>query len=59
MNPLHLDINSTIGWDAMYKGNRIMLRAVEKSDIPEILTHFNDLEVRRFLYAVTPVSAEQ
>ncbi len=43
----------------MYKDKRITLRAVEQDDIPEILHYFNDLEVRRFLHMITPVSTEE
>ncbi|KPL08481.1 hypothetical protein AMJ86_00475 [bacterium SM23_57] len=43
----------------MYKGKQVTLRAVEQDDIPEILHHFNDLEVRRFLHMITPVSTEE
>ncbi|MDO8123113.1 MAG: GNAT family N-acetyltransferase [Candidatus Hermodarchaeota archaeon] len=55
----HFDCDDTIGGDEMYKGKRVTLRAVEQDDIPEMLHHFNDWEVRRFLHMITPVSAEE
>jgi RimJ/RimL family protein N-acetyltransferase len=55
----HFDCDNTIGRDMMYKGKRVTLRAVEQDDIPEILRHFNDIEVRRFLHMIIPVSAEE
>lgn len=56
---IHFAYDDTIGSDVMYKGKRVTLRAVEQEDIPEILRHFNDIEVRRFLHMITPVSAEE
>ena len=55
----HFDCDDTIGGYVMYKGKRVTLRAVEQDDIPDILSHFNDIEVRRFLNMITPVSAEE
>jgi RimJ/RimL family protein N-acetyltransferase len=55
----HYDCDDTFGGYAMYKGKRVTLRAVEQEDIPEILRHFNDIEVRRYLHMITPVSAEE
>lgn len=55
----HFVCDDTIGDEAMYKGKRVTLRAVELEDIPDILRHFNDIEVRRFLHMITPVSAEE
>jgi RimJ/RimL family protein N-acetyltransferase len=51
--------DDTIGSDVMFKGKQVTLRAVEQDDIPEILRHFNDIEVRRFLHMIIPVSAEE
>lgn len=55
----HYDCDDTFGGYTMYKGKRVTLRAVEQEDIPEILRHFNDIEVRRYLHMITPVSAEE
>ncbi len=56
---IHFGCDDTIGSDIMYKGKRLTLRAVEQDDIPEILRHFNEIEVRRFLHMITPVSSEE
>ncbi|MFX1299707.1 MAG: GNAT family N-acetyltransferase [Promethearchaeota archaeon] len=55
----HFVLDATLGCDVMFKGKRVTLRAVELDDIPDILRHFNDIEVRRFLNMITPVSAEE
>jgi RimJ/RimL family protein N-acetyltransferase len=41
---------------AMYYGDRIRLRAIEREDIPTFVRWFNDPEVRRFLLMYQPMS---
>lgn len=43
----------------MIKGKRVTLRGLEIEDAKEILRHFNDLEVRRFLAHPYPVAKEE
>lgn len=43
----------------MFQGKRVTLRSLELDDIPEIMQHFNDLEIRQFLNRIIPVSAEE
>jgi RimJ/RimL family protein N-acetyltransferase len=43
----------------VFHGKRVALRCPEFEDIPDILRHFNDIEVRLTLHSITPVSAEQ
>lgn len=43
----------------MIYGERVRLRAIERSDIPTFVRWFNDPEVRRYLTVQTPVSTAQ
>ena len=43
----------------MIYGERVRLRAIERSDIPTSVRWFNDPEVRRYLLMYAPMSAEQ
>lgn len=43
----------------MIKGKRITLRGYELNDVDTILQHFNDVEVRRGLGRLAPVSREE
>ncbi|MFX1509291.1 MAG: GNAT family N-acetyltransferase [Promethearchaeota archaeon] len=43
----------------MITGKRIRLRGLELSDTEEILKHFNDVELRRFLGHLIPISREE
>jgi len=42
----------------MYYGDKVRLRAIEMSDLDEIMKHWNTYETRRFLYSATPNSQE-
>ena len=43
----------------MLEGEHVALRGLEVEDAAEILRHFNDMEVRRFLTSSLPVSKEE
>ncbi len=43
----------------MICGERVRLRAIERSDIPNFVRWFNDPEVRRYLLIYAPISAAQ
>lgn len=43
----------------MILGQRVRLRAIERSDIPTFVRWFNDPEVRQYLLMYTPMSAAQ
>lgn len=43
----------------MIYGERVRLRAIERSDIPTFVRWFNDPEVRRYLLVYAPISAAQ
>lgn len=43
----------------MLKGKRVTLRGLELADAEEILKHFNDMELRRFLGGPIPVAKEE
>jgi RimJ/RimL family protein N-acetyltransferase len=43
----------------MIKGKRVTLRGLELEDAKEILLHFNDLEIRRYLGHPYPVAKEE
>lgn len=43
----------------MITGENIILRGLELTDVDEILKHFNDIELRRFLGFLTPISKEE
>lgn len=43
----------------MIYGERVRLRAIERSDIPTFVRWFNDPEVRRYLLAYAPLSVAQ
>lgn len=43
----------------MIYGERVRLRAIERSDIPTFVRWFNDPEVRRYLLAYAPMSIAQ
>jgi len=43
----------------MIYGERVRLRAIERSDIPTFVRWFNDPEVRRYLLMYAPMSATQ
>ncbi|RDE17497.1 MAG: hypothetical protein C4K49_02465 [Candidatus Thorarchaeota archaeon] len=42
----------------MYYGEKVRLRAMEMSDLDEIMKHWNTYETRRFLYSAIPHSEE-
>ncbi len=43
----------------MIRGKYVTLRGLELIDAPEIVRRYNDLEVRRFLLSVVPISLEE
>jgi len=43
----------------MIKGKHVTLRGLELEDAKEILSHFNDIEVRRFLGHPYPIAKEE
>ncbi|MHA2405404.1 MAG: GNAT family N-acetyltransferase [Candidatus Hermodarchaeia archaeon] len=43
----------------MITGENIILRGLELTDTDEILQHFNDVELRRFLGLLTPIAKEE
>ena len=43
----------------MLVGQQVTLRGLELTDAEEIINHFNDMEVRRFLLSVTPFSIQE
>ena len=43
----------------MLTGENIILRGLELADTDEIMKHFNDVELRRFLGLLTPVAKEE
>ncbi len=43
----------------MIYGERVRLRAIERSDIPNFVRWFNDPEVRRYLLMYMPISSAQ
>jgi len=45
-------------FETMYYGEKVRLRAIEMSDLDEIMKHWNTYETRRFLYSAIPHSEE-
>ncbi|MFX1564050.1 MAG: GNAT family N-acetyltransferase [Promethearchaeota archaeon] len=43
----------------MIKGKHVTLRGLEKEDVKEIMRHWNDLEIRRFIGNPYPVAKEE
>ena len=43
----------------MITGEHVVLRGLELSDTDEIIKHFNDVELRRFLGHLIPVSRDE
>ena len=43
----------------MYSGQNVLLRGLELSDVPELMKHWNNTEVKKFLNSFTPHSIQE